>query len=191
LEVLFDDTLAGADKAKNPVSADALAADFSSGRFSTLSALRSAGYKVYVNGKEVTSGSTMIQPNDTVRVMAPAGGDDDYGDDDYGDDEGGVPTAISDGGQTNAELLVGTWHDSKSNTSVTFTSNGEYQQSPYANGTYTATETTFTVDTGEEVFSFTVPAVYEIRNFAGTTCIEIQPIRANSLFRKDLALLVR
>jgi hypothetical protein len=44
-----------------------------------------AGYELYVNDQKVTSGSTMIQPSATVRVMAPADGDDDYGDGDHGD----------------------------------------------------------------------------------------------------------
>jgi ribosomal protein S4 len=60
------------------------------------------GGKLYVNGKEVTSGSTRIQPNDTVRIVAPteySGGG--YNDDDYnsgsgspGGSSGGLVTVI-------------------------------------------------------------------------------------------------
>jgi hypothetical protein len=63
-----------------------------------------------------------------------------------------APSAPGGGGQTNAELLVGTWY-SENNTPATFTNDGKYLNQ-YGNGTYTATETTFIVDTGE-VFSFT------------------------------------
>jgi hypothetical protein len=62
---------------------------------------------------------------------------------------------VTGGGQTNAELLVGTWYDSKNNTPATFISNSEYQQSPYANGTYTkqsgASSASMIEDTGTTV----------------------------------------
>jgi hypothetical protein len=86
LEEYFNNTPAsqGLDE---PVSVDKLVAWVSGDEFSSLSDFTAVGGELYVNGKKVTSGSTMIQPNDTVRILAPARNDGD-GDGDGDGDEG-------------------------------------------------------------------------------------------------------
>jgi enhancing lycopene biosynthesis protein 2 len=53
------------------ISADTLISLGGIEGFSNLSGFRKVGGKLYINNKEVTSGSTMIQPNNTVRIMVP------------------------------------------------------------------------------------------------------------------------
>jgi hypothetical protein len=68
LEEVFNGTLADIGVSA-PISAEQLI----SGGFPRWSDFMAAGFELYVNGKKVTNGSTMIQPSDTVRILAPQG----------------------------------------------------------------------------------------------------------------------
>jgi hypothetical protein len=100
LEEVFNNTPAsqGADQ---PLSADSLLSW--EGTFSSLSDLTAAGGELHVNGTKVTSGSAMIQPNDTVRILVPTqsgnnnGGDDNSG---GGDNDGGGDNTGNGGNNT-------------------------------------------------------------------------------------------
>jgi hypothetical protein len=77
--------------ATQPLSADNLLEGGGISGVSKLSDLIAAGGELYVNGTKVTSGSTMIQPDDTVKVLMPkesgnntGGGDNDGGGDNTG-----------------------------------------------------------------------------------------------------------
>jgi hypothetical protein len=59
----------------------------------TFSEFRNSGGKLFVNGTEVTSGNTMINPNDTVKITPPPGysGSGNPDDEDDGDDDNNYP----------------------------------------------------------------------------------------------------
>jgi hypothetical protein len=78
LEKVFEGTLSSYNVTE-AVSASTLIENFSqefAGQSVSWEEFVAAGCELYVNNKKVTSGSEMIQPSATVRVMAPAGGDD-------------------------------------------------------------------------------------------------------------------
>jgi hypothetical protein len=69
---------------------------------STLAGLRASGGHLYINGTEVTSGTRVIQPTDTVRILAPSSSGNGSGN---GNGNGG-------GGSVDS-ALVATWHSTQ------------------------------------------------------------------------------
>jgi hypothetical protein len=67
---IFDGTPAN-EGVNQPRSADELIPYLTGGEFDDMAGLGSAGGKLYINGEEVVSGGTMIQPTDRVRILAP------------------------------------------------------------------------------------------------------------------------
>jgi hypothetical protein len=69
-EEIFDGT-PSSKGITQPLPADDLISALTSGDVSDLSDLIAKGGELYVNGEKVTSGSIVIQPDDTVKIIAP------------------------------------------------------------------------------------------------------------------------
>jgi hypothetical protein len=102
MEVVFNGTPAS-EGATEPLSADVLLAFAGIDGISKLSDLTAAGGELRVNGTKVDSGSEMIQPNDTVKVLMPKenGGNDTGGNNTGGNNTGGNDTGGNDTGGNN------------------------------------------------------------------------------------------